>query len=211
MANAKDLLPNDIPIDIVPDRSIGGAGYGQELADQHPAGTFKYGSGPSTYLSVAPGTKTLASQQLDEQKRSNAFAETLAQKEFDSNERYRWAALAKSGSGSGSSKEPTATEMINAIRNGAVQYAQGLTKGTPFKETRGLYKGQTFMSSGETPEQAAKLTIQMLQGQLGNLPISSSNYNDIVKTVYESLGLKPPTANDSSTDDLAELLAQLRG
>lgn len=217
MAIADELITaldrgQDIPIDIIPDRSIGGAGYGQELVVQQPAGTYKYGPGPSTYLSTAPGTKTLQSKAFEENKRHNLVAEELSQKQFEADEAYRRASLAKRGSGGGSSggSNLSNTELLNAIRNGAIQYAQRLTQGEPFKETRGLYKGQTFMSSGETPENAAKLTIKMLQSELGNLPISNSNYNDIVKQVYLSLGLEPPTSGSSSNDDLMAALERLR-
>lgn len=191
---------NDIPIDILPNDSFGRL--------------------------YKPGTKTLGGKTLDEntrqygltlqeEKRASQVREALAQKEYDemvrsnkANESYKWAALNRGGGNGGSN--PTQTEILNSIRNGAVQYAQGLTKGQPFQASRGLLKGQTFTSSGMDPQQAATSTIQMLQSKLGELPLSSANFADIQKQVYESLGLEMPStkqsASGSSPDDLRALL-----
>jgi len=181
---------NDIPIDILPNDSFGRL--------------------------YKPGTKTLGSKTLDEEKRASGVKEALAQKELDemvrsnkADEAYKWAALNRGGGGGGGGNPSQAT-ILNAIRNGAVQYAQNLTKGEPFQASRGLWKGQTFMSSGMDPQKAAESTVSMLQSKLGELPISSSNYNDIEKQIYVSLGLPVPTAkqgsNQSTADDLRAML-----
>jgi|GEM_PF-4654781 hypothetical protein len=189
---------NDIPIDILPNDSFGRL--------------------------YKPGTKTLGGKTLDEntrqygltlqeEKRAAQARETLAQKEYEemvrsnkADESYKWASLNSRGNGGAA---PTQTEILNSIRNGAVQYAQGLTKGEPFQASRGLLKGQTFTSSGMGPQEAATSTIQMLQGKLGELPISSSNYNDIVNQVYVSLGLPVPK-NSQAPESLAESIAQMQ-
>jgi hypothetical protein len=205
----------DIPVDIVSDEE-----FNKRWGTQEDGSWRGYAAGTQTERRRANEADELsAALALEEQKRSALVKEDLARQELaesiranKANESYQWASLAKRGSGGGSSggSNLSNTELLNAIRNGAIQYAQGLTKGEPFKETRGLYKGQTFMSSGETPENAAKLTIKMLQSELGNLPISNSNYNDIVKQVYLSLGLEPPTSGSSSNDDLMAALERLR-
>lgn len=110
MATAQQLSTainsRDIPIDVVPDYQVGGANYGQELVNQQPAGTYKYGSGLSTYLSVAPGTKTLSSKQFDESKRAQAAAEDLAERQFQEDmraNRIAEALAARKASSGGSS------------------------------------------------------------------------------------------------------------
>jgi len=202
----------DIPVDIVSDEE-----FNKRWGTKADGSWRGYAAGTPTEGRRSSEAKELATAlALEEEKRANQINEALRERTLDetmrankANESYRWASLAKSGSGVGGGT-PSNTDLLNAIRNGAIQYAQGLTKGEPFKASRGLYKGETFMSSGETPENAAKLTIKMLQGELGNLPISNSNYNDIVKQVYQSLGLEMPASKDSNTDALAAALERLR-
>lgn len=57
---AQAINQRKAPIDVVPDSMAGGSSYGSELINQQPAGTYRYGTAPSTYLKVAPGTKTKA-------------------------------------------------------------------------------------------------------------------------------------------------------
>jgi hypothetical protein len=75
-------LTNKVPVTAP---FVGGNAYGQELINQKPAGTFQYGNGPSTYLKVAPGTKTkakiqqeLAEKQAAEKARQEQAAQSIA-------------------------------------------------------------------------------------------------------------------------------------
>jgi hypothetical protein len=120
MATAQQLSSainsQNVPIDVIPDYQVGGSGYGQELVNQQPAGTYKYGSGPSTYLSVAPGTKTLQSKQFDEDKRAQAAAEDLAERKFQEDVRAQRVAEALArfkASSSGGDDDLTQTERNN--------------------------------------------------------------------------------------------------
>lgn len=100
-------------------------------------------------------------------------------------------------------KEPTAKETLDAIRSGAIKYAQNLVAGNPFTVERGLEKGKTYLESGKTAEEAAQETINMLNSQLGEMNLSDSQYEDIVKQIYRSLGMDP---SNKDNDVLAQLL-----
>jgi len=82
---------------------MGGSNYGQELVNQQAPGSYKYGSGPSAYLSVAPGTKTLASKSFDEEKRARSVAEDLGERKFQEDLRAQKVAEALRASGGGGS------------------------------------------------------------------------------------------------------------
>ena len=72
------------PVDVVPDSALtGGASYGQELINEQPTGTYKYGLGPSSYLKVAPGTKTKAriDQEAEDQRAKAAQSVASALKQ----------------------------------------------------------------------------------------------------------------------------------
>jgi hypothetical protein len=87
----------DIPIDVVPDEEFN-ARWGTK-ADGSWRG---YAAGTPTEQRRSNEAKALsAALALEEEKRHNTLAETLAQKQFEADEKYRWAALAKSGSGGG--------------------------------------------------------------------------------------------------------------
>lgn len=102
MAKAEELKKainnnKDVPIDVVPDNAVGGSNYGQELVNQQQPGTFRYGAGPSTYSTIAPGTKTLSALQFEEDKRIQSVAEQLAA-----------AKAARGGSGGGGGQKTSA-------------------------------------------------------------------------------------------------------
>lgn len=112
----------------MPDYRVGGKNYGQELVNQQPAGTYRYGAGPSTYSTIAPGTKTLAAKQFDlntqqfeEQKRAQAVAEQLA------------AAKASGRSSSGSSGSDLSglyQATINEMLAGQARHRKAWTEGS---------------------------------------------------------------------------------
>ena len=193
----------DIPVDIVSDEE-----FNKRWGTKADGSWRGYAPGTPTEQRRSNEAKAL-SDALELQEKTRQFDETMAEdkRRFELEWPYKVQGYNRAASGGGGgTKAPTSSEILSAIRNGAVQYAQQLTQGTPFKASRGLYKGQTFMSSGETPDKAAELTVKMIQSQLGNLPISNANYYDIVKQVYLSLGLEPPSKKDSGQDSLEALV-----
>ncbi len=180
---------NDIPIDVLPDNSF--------------ARLYK------------PGQRTLKSKELDEdtrqydmslqeEKRAKEVAEALAQKEYDemvrsnkADESYKWAALNRSGSGGGggSTKAPTAAETLNAIRSGAIDFAQRQMKVIPY--------------NAEAPYNAVQATKQLLNSQLADLGISPTQYNDIINSVSLAVGYQEPAKTTSSANDSDALRTML--
>lgn len=216
MATAEKLRSainsQDIPIDIVPDYRAGGKNYGQELANNQPRGTYKYGAGPSTYSNIAPGTKTLGYRaqelneaQFEEDKRATALAEQIS-----------LAKLAMQRANSGSAKEPTDKEKFSAIQSSALNYMNDLMQTQPTGvisgNDAGIFAGtggqQMGYSGGMSPEKAAEETVKLVQEQLGDMGISRTDYENLVKMIYYSAGLEPPSSKTTATadkDDLAEL------
>lgn len=165
---------NDIPIDILPNDSFGRL--------------------------YKPGTKTLGGKQfvedtrqfdlgLQENKRASLVKEALAQRELDetirankANESYKWSALNRSGNSS--AKPPTATEMLNAIRTGAIDFAQRTMKVTPY--------------NADSPYNAVMKTKQLLNAESAKMPIAltPAQYDDIIKSVALAVGYEIPEKNN---------------
>lgn len=179
---------NDIPIDVLPDSSFGRL--------------------------YAPGTKTLGGKSLDENtrqydldlqesKRASLVKEALAQKEYEemvrankADEAYKWAALNRSGSTGSNTKAPTATELLDSIRRGAVDFAQRTMQVTPY--------------NAESPYNAVQATKQLLNSEAAKMPItlSAQQYDDIVKAVSQAVGYEIPDEK-ASTDEAANLRSML--
>lgn len=220
MATAKQLSSainnRNVPIDVIPDYRAGGANYGQELINQQPAGTYKYGSGPSTYLSVAPGTKTLASRQFDEDKRAKAVSEDLAERSFQEDVRARKVAealSARKAASSGSGGGLTDKERFAAIQSGALSHVKelmnpqptGVVSGNDAGIFLGTHGQQMGYGGGMSPEKAAEQTVKLVQEQLGDMGITKTDYENLVKMIYYSVGLEPPSKTAKEEDDLSEV------
>ena len=197
------LKSRDIPIDVIPDNRPGGASYGQELVNQQAPGTYKYGAGPSTYSNIAPGTKTLGykAQQLNE----DQFEESKRAQEFA--EKLSLAKLYSSGSGGGGgvkAKEPTAAERLEAYRKGYVDFASKQLRVIPYNSTAADYKGI------DGPEAAFKATQELMNQQLAETGLKSSDYNDILKQVAVAVGYEAPDKKTTTGGaDMQALLEKL--
>jgi len=192
----------DIPIDVVPDHAMGGSNYGQELVNQQAPGSYKYGSGPSAYLSVAPGTKTLASKSFDEEKRARSVAEDLGERKFQEDLRAQKVAEAlrasggggSGGSSGGTSKPPTATERLEAYRKGYVDF--------------GIRQLGVIPYNAEAPYNAFRAVQSLMNQQLADTGLKNTDYNDILKQVALAVGYEMPDKKSGGTDE-EELMKML--
>lgn len=121
---AKQRAQSSIPVYVVPDKPGGvKPSYGDELLGQAGPGNYQYGLGKSTYAPFAPGTKTLAAKQFDEEKRAQAVAEAINQQKLELDQAETAYALNKpyykpSSGGTGSDDKALkqrSTDLANSI------------------------------------------------------------------------------------------------
>lgn len=210
MIDEKDK--KDIPIDIVPDDQMQSA-LGQSLGgvDTLLQALNANNIDRPSYTSVPVGTPTMAREGFDEGIRQydQSFAEgqrqfdqsfAEGQRQFDSSMAARLAGggsrSSSGGVGGGSIKPPTEKEKLMAIQAGAINYMKDLMTNLP--TGMGVIKPPS-------PELAVKDTIRMIQSQLGELQLTSSEYNNLVKMLYNAAGVDPSSGKENSNDILSLL------
>ena len=108
-----------------------------------------------------------------------------------------------SGSNSGS-KAPTATERLEAYRKGYVDFASKQLRVIPYNSTAADYKGI------DGPEAAFKATQELMNQQLAETGLKSSDYNDILKQVAVAVGYEAPDKKTTTGGaDMQALLEKL--
>jgi hypothetical protein len=213
-------MKRDVPVDIIPDKLL-------ERTKIITDAIMNNRNENPIYMPFAPGAKTLASRELDDgifRDRRNFDEDVFRdrrnfeedKRQFDRSMALRTASASKSGSSN--IKPPTDKERYQAIQAGAINHLQSLLQSSqetyePFKalnQAFGYPQKEITLNKKISPEEAVNQTIQKIQSQLGDMGLTPTEYNNLVKMLYYSAGLEPVQKAGSgavpSQDDIRNIL-----
>ena len=225
LLTAKQLQNSSIPVYVVPNQPGGNKpSYGDELLGQAGPGNYQYNFGKSTYAPFAPGTQTLATKELDEQKRAQAVAEAidkqkleLAQLEtaYTINKPYYGPSNSSSGSGSMTQtdrKNAASSTLFTAALNRYESNKQGGLKYPLYYTVSSLLKDANLINVANRQGVDMKDVIDnVIITKSGMTPDAYFNTKTgkKLKAIYDAKYGKKSSSKTNNNNDLAAMLNSL--